>query len=349
MRQHGQCPRRAGQGARLFEEAAGDRVDRDRFRPAGGDADDPGAMVVVGQRLDAQRLQGAPVVLLGVVEGGAGGLVERAQGGEFPAADRRQDDHAVLIGHQHRRFDGGPRLFQLFQADLDDGHAQRAVVAGQRRGQVITRLAARGADAEEAPVAVLQRLAEVGAEGEVFAEEAVRPPPVAGGEHLALGVHDVDRQRAGTFVELFQVGIDAGAIAAAGQQVDDFRRQAQGAGQEGVFADLAFKAGGVQVQPVQAGRLQVGNAQALADAVGRKAAQADQQQADEEQRQGTETGHRRMVAAGRPMLPRREVGKMLGTPTAKARRRQGYAKESTAKQIAFLGVFFAPWRLCGGF
>jgi hypothetical protein len=29
MRQHGQRPRRAGQGARLFEEAAGDRVDRD--------------------------------------------------------------------------------------------------------------------------------------------------------------------------------------------------------------------------------------------------------------------------------------------------------------------------------
>jgi hypothetical protein len=47
-------------------------------------------VVVVGQRRDAQRLQGAPVVLLGVVEGGAGGVVERAQGGEFQplTADR---------------------------------------------------------------------------------------------------------------------------------------------------------------------------------------------------------------------------------------------------------------------
>ena len=45
------------------------------------------------------------------------------------------------------------------------------------------------------------------------------------------------------------------------------------AGQEGVFADFTFQAGGVQVESVQAGGLQFGEAELLRDAVRSKAAQ----------------------------------------------------------------------------
>jgi hypothetical protein len=78
-----------------------------------------------------------------------------------------------------------PRFFQLVEADLDDGDAERALAVGQRRREVVAGLAARRADAEEAAAAGRHRVAEIGTEREVFADEAVGAPPVARGEDLA--------------------------------------------------------------------------------------------------------------------------------------------------------------------
>lgn len=79
-----------------------------------------------------QWLQGSAIVLLGLVEGAARCFVQCAQGGEFPVGDRAENDDTVFIADHGRGFNGTPRFFQLFQADLDDGDADCLTIVGQR-------------------------------------------------------------------------------------------------------------------------------------------------------------------------------------------------------------------------
>ena len=140
-------------------------------------------------------------------------------------------------------------------------------------------MTARRANTEEAAAAAGHGLAEIGTEGKVFADEAVGAAPVAGGDDRAGGVDDVDRQRARPLVELFEIGIDLRrqlAVIRLAEQRQHIAFEAKRAGQEGVFADLTFQAGGVQVEPVQAGGLQLGDAQLLREAVRSEAAQPHQ-------------------------------------------------------------------------
>ena len=203
--ENGDGPGGARQGLGLGQELAGHREHGNHLWPGLGQAHQTGAVVQFSQLHHPQGVEGAAVVLLGLVEGTAGGIVQGLQGGEFPVRHRGQDDHAVLVRHQGRSLHGGPGLFQLLQAHLEHRHAHRALGVGQGRGQVVTRLASGGADAEEAAAARIHGLAEIGAEGEVFPQVAIRAAPVAGGHDPAIDVEDVDGKGAGPLVELLEV------------------------------------------------------------------------------------------------------------------------------------------------
>ncbi|MCY1560271.1 hypothetical protein D9M68_973900 [compost metagenome] len=75
-------------------------------------------------------------------------------------------------------------------------------------GQVVAGLAGGAADAIEAAGSTLHGLLEVGAEGQVFAEEAVGIAPVAGGQHAAAGVQQEDGAGAAAAIQAFEVVVD---------------------------------------------------------------------------------------------------------------------------------------------
>jgi hypothetical protein len=161
--------------------------------------------------------------------------------------------------------------------------------------EVVAGLAARRADAEEAAAAGRHRVAEVGTEREVFADVAVGTPPVAGGEDAAGGVDDVDGERAGALVELFEVAVDLrrqlGPPFLCSRR--DVALQPKCAGKVSVLADLTLEAGRVEVEPMPAGGLQFGEAQLLGETVCAEAAQrhqGEEQQQDRQVAQGA-AGH----------------------------------------------------------
>ncbi|MCY1541908.1 hypothetical protein D9M68_776220 [compost metagenome] len=129
-------------------------------------------------------------------------------------------------------------------------------------GQVVTRFAGGAADAVEAAGAALHGFLEVGAEGEVFAQVAVGIAPVAGGQHAAVGVQQVDGAGAAAAVQAFEVVVDQVAPVGRGalQQVADTVLQLQQAGQVGVAVDLAFHGAGVEFQLALAVDPQLANA-----------------------------------------------------------------------------------------
>ena len=196
----------------------------------------------------AQGLQGTPVVLLAAIESAACRFVDRTQQGKLPLRDRAQNQDPVFIRHEHRRFDGGPRFFQLLQADLDHRHTEQAFPVLQRRGQVVTRFAVRRTDTEKAPVTGRFGIPEVRPEGEILADEAVAAPEIAGREHEPTVVHDVNGQGTGPGVEAFEVLVDLAhetGIPRAVQQIDHIALKPEGGREIGVLADLALQACGV--------------------------------------------------------------------------------------------------------
>ena len=108
MAEHGQRPRRASERLRLGQEGAGDGKGGDGFLRIARDTHQSGAVPKQRGFAHAERLQRAAVVLLRAVEGVARALVERAQRGEFPVGHRTEDDDAVLVGDEDRRFDRRP-------------------------------------------------------------------------------------------------------------------------------------------------------------------------------------------------------------------------------------------------
>ena len=296
VREHGERPRCARQGTRLGQEPASDRVHRCHLGALARHTHHARALVQIAQHLDAQGREGTAVVLQGLVKRLARVLVQRAQGREFPVGHRAQNHHAVLVGHDDRGLNGGPRLLQLVQADLGDRHTHGAVAVEQRRCQVVAGLSARGADAKQAPGATAECIAKVGAELQVLAHEAVRPPPVAGGHHPAIQVDDVDRQRACALIQLLEIGADFLGLRGGGigrKQGQHLFFQIQRARKKGVFADLTLQAGGVQLQPVQPRGLDLRLPHTQSHHIGQPAAEQHpaQQQQNHQVTQGSAQRH----------------------------------------------------------
>nr|WP_294636556.1 hypothetical protein [uncultured Aquabacterium sp.] len=125
-----------------------------------------------------------------------------------PLGARRQDDDLVVVcdegGHaQHR-----PGLGHGGQRDLDHRHTDHTSLIPNRVGQVIARLLAGVADGEVAPHLPGQRLDEIGAEGQVFADKAQGLAGVAGRDHEPPLVDHVHRHAAQLRIELAQKAVD---------------------------------------------------------------------------------------------------------------------------------------------
>ncbi|MNN03276.1 hypothetical protein D3C81_1159580 [compost metagenome] len=248
---------------------------------------------VGGQALAAQRLQlleAGPAVLQ------AGGQLRAARGIEglhrleAPRRVAGEDDDAVVVADEGLQLGALPALLQRVEADLHHCHADDLPVVAQAVGQVVAGLAGGAADAVEAPGPALQGVLEVGAEGQVLALEAVGIAPVAGGQHPAAAVEQVDRAAAAALVEAFEVLVDPGAarLARRQQQAADAVFKLQQAGQVGVGADRAFHRARVQLQLALAAVRQGAQAGLLAQVVGEVAAAEHQQDGQQRQVQGRE-------------------------------------------------------------
>ncbi|BCD89499.1 hypothetical protein PSm6_59060 [Pseudomonas solani] len=194
---------------------------------------------------------------------------ERADG--LHAQDRvaGEDDDAVLVADEGLQTGLFPALLQRLEFHLDHRDADDAAFVAQAVGQVVAGLARGAADAVEAPGLALHRLLEVGAEGQVFTQEAVGVAPVAGGQHAAVGVEEEDGAVAAEAVEPFEVVVDQVAPVGRGveQQVADAGFQLQQAGQVGVAVDFALHGAGVEFQLAFAVLAQGADAGELAEVV----------------------------------------------------------------------------------
>ncbi|MNH03513.1 hypothetical protein D3C79_627780 [compost metagenome] len=146
---------------------------------------DPGVLV------EHQRLRGLGRVGLDGDDGLALGLGQRAGRAEAPVGPRGQDDHAIVVGQQQLLGGAAPQGFGVVEVDLDHQYANDAVTVMHGGGKEVAALGRRGALAEEAPQAAGHGFVEVGAEGEVAADEAVALVPVGGGQGVAADVHQV--------------------------------------------------------------------------------------------------------------------------------------------------------------
>ena len=127
-------------------------------------------------------------------------------------------------------------------------------------------------DTEKTSVARGFGIPEVRPESEILADETVAAPEIAGREHEATVIHDVNGQGTGPGVEAFEVLVDLAhetGIPRAVQQIDHIALKPEGRREIGVLADLALQARGVEFQAMPTGGLQIGHAQMLADPIGR--------------------------------------------------------------------------------
>ncbi|MCY1522264.1 hypothetical protein D9M68_571090 [compost metagenome] len=241
---------------------------------------------VLRQRLAGQRLpfvERPPVVLQAARQAFLVVGAERAHRLEAQGRIAGEDDDAVLVADEGVQAGLLPALLDGVQAHLDHRHADDAPAVHQAVGQVVAGFAGGAADAVEAPRFAPHGVLEIGAERQVLAEVAVGVLPVAGGDHPAGGVEQVDGAAAATPVEAFEVGVDQPAAIGrrVEQQAGDVGFQLQQAGQVGVAADLAFHAAGVQLQLALAVLDQRAGAGADAEqvaAVAEAEGQQDQQQ-----------------------------------------------------------------------
>ncbi|MCY1355828.1 hypothetical protein D9M69_422640 [compost metagenome] len=252
------------------------------------------AAVAIGQlaHRDQRQLRQRRAVVLQAARQPLARLVrQRAQRRQFPRRVRGQDHDAVLVAQQHLAVGALPAVFQRLQPDLDHRHAGRVVAFAQRRRQVVARFAARGADAVEAAELALHGSLEVRAEAEVLAHVAVGALPVAGGQHLAVGVQHIDHARAGAGIERGQVFVGAGharGVVRAQQQSGDTLVQRQQAGHVVVVRQLAFQRLRVQAQLHLAALGLARQRVVVAVAVAERAGQPDQhgQRQQRQQRRG---------------------------------------------------------------
>jgi len=143
--------------------------------------------------------QGRRLGRVGLV-GGDGRLfdaVQRATGVKAPVRARGEDDHAVGIGHQQLFRRVAPQRFGVVEVDLDHQCADIVVVLAHRVGEVVTALAGRCTQAEEASQTPGQSFTKIRAKGEIAGDEAVGFVPVGGGQGDAARVHQIDHVGAG--------------------------------------------------------------------------------------------------------------------------------------------------------
>ena len=205
--QHGQPPVGQRQLQRLPQHVARVGQPAQRAPAALVQPVDVAAVAQAAPFFQPQWRQRFAVILPVAVEGILQGLAEGLEGAEFPPRFGGQDDHFILVGHHHHGLVFAPQLFQVFHIDLDHRHANDAAVAGQRLGQIVAGFAAGGAHAEKAAGLAADGIGEIGTEGIVFAQIAVRLPPVAGGAHDTAAVHDVDGAGPGALAQPFQIVI----------------------------------------------------------------------------------------------------------------------------------------------
>lgn len=142
--------------------------------------------------------------------GGDGRLldpVQRAAGVEAPVRPRGEDDHAIGIGHQQPFRRVAPQRFGVIKVDLDHQCADIVVVLVHWVGKVVTALAGRCTQAEEASQAPGQRFTKIRAKGEVAGDEAVGLVPVGGGQGDAAIIHQVDHVGTGLPLDARQQAI----------------------------------------------------------------------------------------------------------------------------------------------
>ncbi|MNF96348.1 hypothetical protein D3C84_791350 [compost metagenome] len=195
-------------------------------------------------------------------------------------------------------------------------------------GQVVAGFAGGAADAVEAPGTTLHGFLEVGAEGQVFAEETVGVAPVAGGQHPAGGVQQENGAGAAAAVQAFEVVVDQVAPVGCGalQQVADTVLQLQQAGQVGVAVDLAFHGARVEFQLALAVDAQLADAGDFAEVIAdvAEAQHAQEQQQEQQQvaeqarfhgqcrRHGAEAGGRALHHSGPGLASRRSGAERAG-------------------------------------
>ncbi|MNS81805.1 hypothetical protein D3C72_1155270 [compost metagenome] len=170
---------------------------------------------------------------------------------EAPVAARGDDHHTVGIGHHELLRGLAPEGLGVVQVHLDHQDADDPLAVAHRAGEEVAALARGSAEAEEAPLLAGQGLTEIGAEGEIAADEAVGLIPVGGAEGQAGGAHQVDHVGAGFQPDFGQqavgLGLEAGVLRL-GQQGAQGRQVGQDGRQHLVAAQRAQQIGDVEVQ-----------------------------------------------------------------------------------------------------
>jgi len=199
-----------------------------------------------------QRLQ----VLFGIAPGGdqlaAGFVAERLQVAEAPGRSVAEDDDVQRVGDQQDAGLADPLALHVFQFEFDYQYAED--LAGgvlHRTGEEIAGNAGGHAHGEVAAAVLGQRVAKVGPEAIVVADEAAPFAPVARGEGIALAVDEVEHRRAGGLVLSLQAAIELVAqlpVARVFQQFADVAVQRQQGRHRAEAFDLGMDRLGVEIQ-----------------------------------------------------------------------------------------------------
>ncbi|MDT4849952.1 hypothetical protein FQZ97_840900 [compost metagenome] len=208
--------------------------------------------------LRAQRLGGDVAVLPGLAQLAQHGVGQRVQAAVAPVAPGSEKHHTRFVGQRQRQAGFAPAVFKRGQVHLDRDHALYAVAVEQRGGDEDTRFTGGHAHAVEQTGPAFQGLPEVGPETVVAAHEAGRRVPVARGQGVAAGVHEVDRGHAGALLGEVQVAVGFGQTRGVVGRAQHLRQGLLGADQVRQVLELLHR-----TQQIAGLQLHLGLAQAF--------------------------------------------------------------------------------------
>ncbi|MCY1178542.1 hypothetical protein D9M73_188950 [compost metagenome] len=156
-----------------------------------------------------------------------------------------------MIGQQQLLGRTAPQGFGVVEIDLDHQHPDDPLAVPHGRGKEVAALGRGGALAEEAAQVASHGFVEVGAEGEVSADEAVVLVPIRGGQGVAADVHQVHHLGTGLLHDVLEQAVGVGHRFQAervGQHATQRRQVAENLRQGLVAVQGAEQVGHIQVE-----------------------------------------------------------------------------------------------------
>ena len=133
--------------------------------------------------------------------------MQRPERLEFPFRIGRKEHDTVGIDHECYVATAGPCLFDMVEAHFHRGDADHLAMIADGLRIVETGLAARRADAIEAPCSVLERVLEVGPVGEIHPDKACLLVPVACGKRETMGIEHIKHRAAGFGIHFGEIHV----------------------------------------------------------------------------------------------------------------------------------------------